>query len=384
MEAIIGLIIGLGVGAVGAFFFQKSKEAEKDINLKQQEQKIGSLSTELEGEKKKRNELAGKGKSAFVQITKLDEENNHLKKELAKFEAGKSKDKADLERQIEQLDTAKKNFEDERKRIIQEDEQKREEEIAERDRIWAEHEEKVKLALNEICKRTEYGFETFDNNNLPEGFDGKLKPDFMVEFLGQYMIFDAKTTKSDNLQNYITTNVKATATKIKGNNKIYNTVFFVVPTEAIGLLKTLSYYEQGYAFFVISPESLAAIIASFKKIKDYEFAEKMDPEERENIVRVMAELDSHIRARNAADLLLAQHGINILNETEKLPSDIKEEIDVKKSKIGITGIKQSDMKPLMTEERQQKQIEELVNPKAKIPKAEVKMAADKLLDKKAK
>ncbi|EKD49825.1 MAG: hypothetical protein ACD_63C00038G0002 [uncultured bacterium] len=381
MEAVIGLIIGIGVGAVGVFFFQKSKEAEKDSKLKQQEQNMGELTAQLAGEKARKDELIGKNKQMFAQLSKLEAANDELSKKTAKFEAEERKNKADLERQIDKLDTAKKNLETTEKRINKEDEERREMELKERDRIWAEHEDKVKLALNEICKRPEYGFETYDNNNLPEGFDGKLKPDFMIEFLGQYMIFDAKTTKSDNLQTYISTNIKSTAAKIKGNNKIYNTVFFVVPTEAIELLKTVSYYEQGYTFFIVSPESLGPIIASFKKIKEYEFAEKMDPEDRENIVRVMAEFDSHIRDRNAMDLLIAERGVNILNEANRLPSDIKDELETKKAQIGVTGINKSDVKTLATSERQQKKIEELVNPKAKISKAEVKSAADKLMKK---
>jgi hypothetical protein len=42
-----------------------------------------------------------------------------------------------------------------------------------------------------------------------------------------------------------------------------------------------------------------------KKVKDYDLAEKFNPQERENIVNLVAALDFHISKRNAFDIALS-------------------------------------------------------------------------------
>jgi len=42
---------------------------------------------------------------------------------------------------------------------------------------------------------------------------------------------------------------------------------------------------------------------SFKKISVYENLEKIDPQERENILNVLSAYDQHISHRNAIDIL---------------------------------------------------------------------------------
>lgn len=218
----------------------------------------------------------------------------------------------------------------------------------------------------------EFNFETYTNSNLPESFDGKLKPDFMTGFLDQFVIFDAKISRSDNFQNYMATAVKSTATKIKGNNKIYNVVFLVVPTDAIGELKKLYYYEEGYSFFIISMEAIMPVLASLKKIQNYEFAEKMDPQERENIVDLIAEFDHYINFRNSMDIALAKHGISTLNKKDKLNVELQTEIDLKEKKMRIVKVNETDLKPLMlSTERKQGDIEKMEQPKPKIRKSDM-------------
>lgn len=122
-----------------------------------------------------------------------------------------------------------------------EEERNRAEREEERDRIWNEHENAVIATLSELCKQPHLHFTSYSNNNLPDEFDGKLKPDFLIDFLGQYVVFDAKASKAESLQTYINDAVKTTAEKIKKNGRIYPHVFLVVPTEAIGELKKLIY-----------------------------------------------------------------------------------------------------------------------------------------------
>jgi len=378
----IALIIALGAGMY--FQMRKKEDIEDKEELESPEirlrEEVSELKAELKAEQSEKDKLSGQGKALFAENTLLKaekksiaEKNDELKEYLAKFRAEQKRREADFQDRISKLDSAKNSLEEEKIRIRREDEERQSQVLIQRDKMWSEHETNVIAQLNDLCKLPEYTFNTFSNTDLPEGFDGKLKPDFMVEFLEQYVIFDAKSSKSDNLQTYISDQVKKTAAKIQSNEKIYSAVYFVVPTEAINTLKKRHFYEQGYSFFVISPEAIAPILASFKKIQTYEFAEQMDPQERENITSLIAEFDQHVNFSNAAHLLLTQRGINSLSKLKGLSDEIQNEVQQKKDKMRLKSFKPSDIKNFMMGTHvQQQAINEHVNPKSDIKLEELK------------
>lgn len=381
---LILLLIGI------AFLILKRKEKNDDKNsieeiarlkadISQKDQSIGQLTKDLQNEKTEKDQFSGRNKQLFIENTNLNAGNNsllnekqQLVNEVNKLKTNESIKIKDLDSKILKLDDAKTALEDEKKRIRKEDEEKVQREKDERNRMWAEHETSVKVQLTELCKNPKYGFAYYDNNNLPAGFGGKFKPDFLIEFLGQYVIFDAKKSESD-LQNYINNNVKSTVEKINSDSKIYNTIFFIVPTQAMDALKTKHYYEQGYEFFVIPTEALEVVLASFKKINTYEIAQKLDPRDRENIVNLIAEFDQHINMRNTLDILASESGISVLKKAETLQKDIKEEILQKKSKIRLQNFTPTEIKTLMVgTETQSERINELISPQVAISEENLK------------
>ena len=186
------------------------------------------------------------------------------------------------------------------------------------------------------------------------------------------MIFDAKVSKATNLQTYISEQVKSTAKKVKGKENIYPRIFLVVPTHAVSEMKKTSYYEEGFTFFVVSPEALEPILASLKRIADYEFAEAMDPLERENIVDLIAQFDFHISTRNAADLFLMQHGIETIGKTQSINPDLAKEVAIKKAKMRVLSQKSSDQKQFIANpELISERLLELVSPKSQISKEDI-------------
>ncbi len=298
----------------------------------------------------------------------LHEKNQELTKKVNKHEEEEARKQAEFDKKINKLEQAEKALEDERIRVRREDEARLLEQEKQRDRIWADHEVNVINTLSDLCKLPEYGFTTFTNNNLPDGFSGTLKPDFMIEFLDQYVIFDAKVSKADNLQTYINTQVKSTTNKVSGNQNIYPTIFFVVPTHAIGELKQTYFYEKGYAYYVISPEAIGPVLASLKKVSNYEFAEQLSPQDRDGIVNLIAEFDHHINFRNAYELVLTQMGVNVLQKADNLNEEIKQEVELKKSKMRLETPTPTQLKQLMMDrENQQVKIEKFVAPKAQVP-----------------
>jgi hypothetical protein len=224
--------------------------------------------------------------------------------------------------------------------------------------------------LKESCQKPSIGFQFYENTNLPEGFDGKIKPDFLVECLGQYIVFDAK--KSKDIRTYISTQVKNTAVKYKENPQIYTTIFFVVPNQEIGELRETCFIEGGFCFFVIAPDAIEPILANFKRITEYARVEELDPQDRENIVRLIADYDRHISFQNAANILLAQNSIGLMKSKGNLKISMQEEILLRKKSMRPLKLTESEIKKLSASlEAQEHDIEGLISPNIPIPREDI-------------
>lgn len=350
------------------------ENAQLKADLWQKNREIGQLTQDLQAEKSEKDRLSWEGKRIFVEITNLKKdysalssERDILKEQLVHFQAEEKRKTIEFDKKISQLEEVRMSLEDEKNRIRKEDEREKEEEKINRDRMWAEHEVRVQSYLSEICRLPQYNFSSFDNKNLPEGFSGKLKPDFMIELLGQYVIFDAKVSKADSLQTYISTNVKTTAEKIGNDVKIYPMIFFVVPLESITTLSKTHFREQGYDFFIISPDAIPVILSAFKKITTYELAEKLDPRDREDIISLIAEFDFHINQRNAIDIIASKMWTSVLSKMENLKKEFRDDVVLRKTKMKPQQPGLSEMKALMIDQGvQNSAISDLIEPKAKI------------------
>lgn len=377
MEYVLSTLIGMIVGGGLTFFFvKKIREASSE------EERLHDIQNELKGAKDRILELETKGKEVFAARQQLEakngalqQRNDELNREVASFKANEANLKKEHDKKLQEANSMKESFEEEKKRIRHEDEERQKHQEEERDRLWAEHENNVIATLSGLCKQPQFSFPCYDNNNLPQGFHGKLKPDFLVEFLGQYIIFDAKVSKASNLQVYISEQVKKTAQKVKGEDQIYPKIFLVVPTIAAQELKKTSFYEEGFHFFVVTPEALEPILASLKHIESYEFAEKMDPMERENIIDLIAQFDFHISFRNAVDSALIEHGLDALGKSEKMDVELLKEVAAKKAKIRHLNLNTAEQKQLVANPKfVSKKLQEAIDPKAKISSAELKNA----------
>ncbi len=258
----------------------------------------------------------------------------------------------ETERLVRELDASRRALEEERQRVVSDEKERQREYESNRDRIWALHEQESVARMREICTKAEYGFDCYDNTALPGHFDASLKPDFLLSFLGQYIIFDAKSSKSGNLQTYLQNQVKSTVQKIRNSTvegEIYRTLFFVVPTIALDSLKSFSYVEGGYSVFIIPLQAFEPVIATFRKLQDYDLAEAYDPAERENVVHLIAAYDNHIRQQNAVNILNSLRGLRVMGEKQSLPGDLAEEVEQRRRSMRLDTFKPSDLKRLMND-----------------------------------
>lgn len=374
--AVILVLIALGVGFYILLYTLKSNQSPDAIASKK-EAELAELKVQLQHTLSEKDELAGKGKEMFntFKNTEADlkivrNERDQLKEKLANLEAERTRFISKQEDLIEKQSNSNEALIKERERVIREAEAVKAAQEADRDRQWNEHEQTVIAQLRDVCKQPQLGFETYENNNLPEGFHGSFKPDFMISFLNQYVIFDAKVSKSGSMQTYVNEQVKKTVEKVKKNNLdgvVYNSIYLVIPSFSVSELKKTIFYEEGYNVFVVGSDALAPILHSLKRIEQYEFAEQMDPLERENIVDMLAQLDFHISSRNAVDFALMQHGLETLSKTKQLPAAMQQEIQSKKNKMRTFTLATAELKKLTAHPQQvHEKLQELVEPSAQI------------------
>jgi len=250
----IALLVVIALFVWKEFLNQKSNE-NRENQENQESEKIGELKKELEKERSAKNELAGKGKQMWTQAVGLEKDNRVLQekldvtgKELVKLKSERERNERDVTERITKLEHAEKKFDEEKIRVQREDEERRQQEEENRNRVWAEHENTSIAKMKEICQKSDLAFTFHDNTNLPDSFDGSFKPDFLIKFLGQYVIFDAKMSRTGDLQGYLKNNqvAKNTAQKIKNSSnkdEIYPTVFFIVPTIDISSLRHVSFLD---------------------------------------------------------------------------------------------------------------------------------------------
>ncbi len=350
-----------------------------DSELEKKSEELGELKGDVKRVSKERDELAWRYETIVLEKTELQWARKYLEKELGetkealtRHEAEETRKQKEFEERIQKLASAEKALEDERQRIRREDQEEQIQILEEQTRIWNDHEQVVIARLREVCQRSSMGFPVYDNTCLPALFT-KFKPDAVIPFLGQYVVFDAKKSKS--IRTYIPEQVKSTARKYKDIPEIYPTVFFIVPADELKELKTLSFIEEGFSFYVISPESIEPILASLRKITEYETIADFDPQDRELIVNLIANYDRHISLQNAANILFTKESIELMNSKEGLHGEIQKEIINRKEGMRTKKLNESELKKISENMgEQERQLDELLTPKVAIgpwEKAEV-------------
>ena len=87
--------------------------------------------------------------------------------------------------------------------------------------------------------------------------------------------------------------------------------------------KILSFYNV----YVITIDSLEPIILSLKKIEEYEFAEKLSPEDRDNICRIIGKFAHTTKRKIQIDQFFTHQFIEILMKCQNdLPADFVEQV----------------------------------------------------------
>lgn len=184
---------------------------------------------------------------------------------------------------------------------------------------WINHEDNVKSRIKLICQK--HGVEYSDK--VP--FKGK--PDNTLRINDEYIIFDAKSPANDDLTNF-PLYLKAQseqASKYVKEEGVRREIFLVVPANTLEVLQQFEFRLSDYTVYIISIDSLEPMILALRKVEDYEFAEKLSPEERENICRVIGKFVHLSKRRIQIDAFFAKQFFELLYRSDAdLPKDILE------------------------------------------------------------
>jgi len=343
-------------------------------NYEDESRRVADITKELDQTIGNRNALVRSEAEAKASLKGEGENRTKLEGQIAKFVAESEHKLKEHQDGIEKINKAEKALTEERSRVIEAETAKKEISEQERDRLWKDYENIIISKITDLCKQPSFYFSCFSNTTLPkEDFIG-FKPDVVIRFLDQYVVFDAKISKEDNLKTYLQAQAKSTVSKIEAaqmGSKIYPHVFLVVPTEAIAQLQTLHHIQGDYTFYIVSKESIAPILSLLKRITTYDLAESIDPQQREKFIHSLADLVSHIRYRNAHDVLLVEKGIEVLaNVTERDP-ELAKEVE-EKTKDKKTVIKPVDIKRYVNSpEALKEEVEKFKQPIAPVPSTEI-------------
>ena len=184
---------------------------------------------------------------------------------------------------------------------------------------WHHHQEHVKQSQKTLCSR-----HTIDYvDKVP--FKGE--PDNTVSIGEEFIVFDAKSPRGEDLSNF-PGYLREQSEKVKkyaGEERVKNWIFFVVPMNTLEALKTFVFQLADYDVFVVTIDALEPILLSLKKIEEYEFAEQLSPEERENICRVLGKFAHLSKRRVQIDTYFISQFMELAYKCENdLPPDMLE------------------------------------------------------------
>ena len=104
-------------------------------------------------------------------------------------------------------------------------------------------------------------------------------------------------------------------------------LFLFIPSNTLHVINQFTYNIGDYNVYIITKDALEPIILSLKKIEEYEFADKLSPEERDNVCRIIGKFAHTTKRRIQIDQFFAEEFLDTLNKAgTQLPRDILESV----------------------------------------------------------
>ncbi len=282
---------------------------------------VASNSTEISGLTENKRQLEIDLTDTRSKLSSLQNEVNATTQKLATLQAEEDSRRQRSEKAITDLSIMKEQTQRERQDELEKAKLVETDRLTRLKETWNRHQDSVKEKVKGICMT--HTIEYVDK--VP--FRGE--PDNTIKICGEYIVFDSKSPANEDLANFpIYLNTQSeNAKKYAKQAAVKSVIFFVVPSNTLESLKQYVYNLGDYDVHVIAADSLEQIILGLKKIEEYEFAEALSPEDRDNICRILAKFAHLTKRRIQIDSFFARQFIEMVFKSEaELPREFLDKI----------------------------------------------------------
>lgn len=304
---------------------KKISGLEKSLSAKEENIKSLQNSTEILKAKLDSFEKVKTEKTQIEERLKLvEQERNNLKNKntaLLKEEEGRNET---LRKSVESTNTLQQSLKDEKERLNDERVRETEDRLEKMKLRWGEHERDIENHIKLICNN--HVIKYISQEDFPHS---RNKPDNSIEIMDQLIVFDAKSPANDDLSNfpkYIKLQTESLK-KYAKHEDVKKDLFLVIPSNTLHIINQFTYNIGDYNVYIITKDALEPIILSLKKIEEYEFADKLSPEERDNVCRIIGKFAHTTKRRIQIDQFFADEFLDTLSKAgSQLPREILESV----------------------------------------------------------
>lgn len=328
-------------GFIGLAIYLKKPESGPEAQLEDKEAKILVLEKELSERNttitnlNKQLEIAAARAEDFDQIklekaainerlTFIDKERDSLKSENIAYQKAEEGRQKEVSKSIASALTLQESLEAEKSRLNDERVQEKEDALKKMKLKWSDHEKDVQNHLQLICRNNVITYVSQEDFPHPRN-----KPDSSIEIMDQLIVFDAKSPANDDLSNFpkYIKNQTENLKKYAKHDNVKNDLFLVIPSNTLEVIDQFHYNIGDYNVYIISKDALEPVVLSLKKIEEYEFADKLSPEERDNVCRIIGKFAHTTKRRIQVDEFFAREFLDTLSKAgTQLPRDILENV----------------------------------------------------------
>ena len=329
------------IGFIGLVFYLKKLLTSSEYQFEEKDNRILVLEKEVSERNtmitnlNKQLEIAAARTENFEQIklekAKIDErlisveqERNTLKSENIAYQKAEEGRQKEVTKSIESAITLQESLEAEKSRLNDERVQEKEDALEKMKLKWSDHEKDVQNYLQLICRNNVITYVSQEDFPHPRN-----KPDSSIEIMDQLIVFDAKSPANDDLSNFpkYIKNQTENLKKYAKHENVKNDLFLVIPSNTLEVIDQFHYNIGDYNVFIITKDALEPIVLSLKKIEEYEFADKLSPEERDNVCRIIGKFAHTTKRRIQIDEFFAREFLDTLTKAgSQLPRDILENV----------------------------------------------------------
>jgi len=329
---------------------EKSLGAKEEV-IKQYQQNIELANVKISNFE----QLKTQNTTLRTKLESTETERNTLKTKNTTLENKEEARNEALSKSLDKSNTLQESLEKEKERLNDERVKEKDDHFEKMKKLWGEHEKDVEKHIQMICKNLLLKYIPQEKFPYPRN-----KPDNTIEISSQLIVFDAKSPSNDDLSNF-PKYIKSQTESLKKYAKhadVKKELFLVVPSNTLGVIQQFTYNMGDYTVYVITKDALEPIILSLKRIKDFKLVEKLSPEERDDICRIIGKFAHTTKRRIQIDQYFADEFLDTLKKAgSQLPKDIlKSVIDFEGAEM-LNPPMEKRNKKILTQELIDKRIE---------------------------